>query len=206
MRARLRDRFGLEDVKVVGQPTEVEGARQLAASTEGRYQFQWWALGLIDARPVGGIEKKGSDRGVDGVISFTDRHGELYRVLVSVKSGGVNSAMVRDLKGTIEREKAAIGVFITLEPYTKEMKLEADTAGLWRSEVWKRDYPRIQMLTIADLLAGKKPQLPPFVMPTYQQAPRVVAEADQPGLFDATAPLKRVAEPKPHKYVAEKDG
>ena len=205
MRARLRDKFGLEEVKVVGQPTEVEGARQLASSADGRYQFQWWALGLIDARPVGGVEKKGSDRGIDGVISFTDRHGELYRVLVSVKSGSVNSAMVRDLKGTIDREKAAIGVFITLEPYTKEMKLEADTAGLWRSEVWKRDYPRIQILTIADLLAGKKPQLPPFVMPTYQTAPKVVTPSDQPGLFDEPMRLKKVAEPRPHKYVAGND-
>jgi site-specific DNA-methyltransferase (adenine-specific) len=50
MRARLKDSFGLEEVPVVGQPTEVEGARQLAQSPEGRYQFQWWALGLVDAK------------------------------------------------------------------------------------------------------------------------------------------------------------
>jgi len=205
MRARLRDSFGLQDIKVIGQPTEVEGARQLAQSPEGRYQFQWWALGLIDARPLGGVEKKGADRGVDGVISFTDRHGELYQVLVSVKSGHVNSAMVRDLKGTIDRDKAAIGLFITLDDPSKEMKLEADTAGLWRSEVWKRDYPRIQILTIADLLSGKKPQLPPFVMPAYQQAPSAVPQTDQPGLFDVATRLKKVAEPHPHDYVAEND-
>ncbi|MDQ6949258.1 MAG: site-specific DNA-methyltransferase, partial [Actinomycetota bacterium] len=89
MRARLRDSFGLEDVPVVGQPTEVEGARQLAQSPEGRYQFQWWALGLVEARPVGGIEKKGADRGIDGRITFPERDGELRSVLVSVKSGHV---------------------------------------------------------------------------------------------------------------------
>ncbi len=143
MRARLKDAFGLVDVKVVGQPTEVEGARQLADSPEGRYQFQWWALNLIDAQPLGGKEKKGADRGVDGVITFTDRHGQLQTVLVSVKSGHVNSGMVRDLKGTVEREKAVIGLFLTLEEPTKEMHLEADTAGLFHSEVWNRDYPRI---------------------------------------------------------------
>jgi site-specific DNA-methyltransferase (adenine-specific) len=203
MRARLKDTFGLADVPVRGEPTEVEGARQLAQSPEGRYQFQWWALGLVDAKPLGGIEKKGADRGVDGAISFTDKDGNLSQVLVSVKSGHVNSAMVRDLKGTIEREKAAIGLFVTLEDPTKEMKLEADTAGLWRSDMWKRDYPRIQILTIADLLLGKKPQLPPFVMPTYQQAPKLVAKADQPGLFDR-GQLK-VAEAEPHDYVAEND-
>lgn len=205
MRARLKDTFGLADVPVKGEPTEVEGARQLAQSLEGRYQFQWWALGLVDAKPVGGVEKKGPDRGVDGVISFTDKHGELYQVLVSVKSGHVTPDMVRALKGTIGRDNAAIGLFITLEEPTKEMKLVADTAGLWRSEVWKKDYPKIQILTISDLLAGKKPQLPPFVMPTYQQAPKVVGETDQPGLFDVRPRLKKVAESRPHDYVAEND-
>ena len=204
MRARLKDTFGLADVPVRGQPTEVEGARQLAQSPEGRYQFQWWALGLVDAKPLGGVEKKGADRGVDGAISFTDKNGELNHVLVSVKSGHVNSAMVRDLKGTIEREKAAIGLFVTLEEPTKEMKLEADTAGLWRSDIWKKDFSRIQILTIGDLLVGKKPQLPPFVMPTYPQAPKLVAKADQPGLFDSRQ--LKVAEPHSHDYVAENDG
>jgi site-specific DNA-methyltransferase (adenine-specific) len=174
----------MEDIPVIGQPTEVEGARQFAQSPEGRYQFQWWALALVDARPVGGHEKKGSDRGIDGMITFTDGRGELQSVLVSVKSGGVNSGMVRDLKGTIQRENAAIGLFVTLDDASKEMKLEADTAGLWHSDVWKRDYPKIQILTIEELLAGKKPQLPPFVMPTYQQAQRVEKSAgEQQSIF-----------------------
>jgi len=171
MKARLKDIFGLEAVQVLGQPTEVEGARALAQSPEGRYQFQWWALNLVDAQPVGGREKKGADRGIDGVITFTDKHGVLQTVLVSVKSGHVNSAMVRDLKGTIEREAAVIGLFLTLDEPTKEMQLEADTAGLFHSEVWNRDYPKLQILSIRELLEeGKKPQMPPFVMPTFQQA------------------------------------
>jgi site-specific DNA-methyltransferase (adenine-specific) len=192
MRARLKDHFRLEDVPVVGRPTEVEGARQLAQSPEGRYQFQWWAVDLVGAMPVGGTEKKGADRGIDGKITFTATDGKLETVLVSVKSGHVNSSMVRDLKGTIDREKAAIGLFITLEESSKEMRLEADTAGLYRSELWKRDYPRIQILTIKELLEeGKKPELPPFVMPTYQQAQRVSESAgEQRELFDA-GPGKR---------------
>jgi len=105
------------------------------------------------------------------VITFTDKHGVLQTVLVSVKSGHVNSGMVRDLKGTIEREAAVIGLFLTLEEPTKEMQLEADTAGLFHSEVWNRDYPKLQILSIRELLEeGKKPQMPPFVMPTFQQA------------------------------------
>jgi DNA modification methylase len=186
MRARLKDSFGLEAIEVIGQPTEVEGARQLAQAPDGRYQFQWWALNLVDAKPLGGVEKKGSDRGIDGVITFTDQNRELHSVLVSVKSGGVNSGMVRDLKGTLEREKAAIGLFITLDEPTREMHLEADTAGLFHSELWRRDYPRIQILSIRELLEeGKKPQLPPFVMPTYQEAERIPTKqaAEQAELF-----------------------
>jgi site-specific DNA-methyltransferase (adenine-specific) len=186
MKARLKDTFGLEDVKVLGQPTEVEGARALAQSPEGRYQFQWWALNLIDAQPVGGKEKKGADRGIDGVITFTDKQGVLQTVLVSVKSGHVNRGMVGELRGTIEREKAVIGLFLTLEEPTKEMQLEADVAGLFHSEVWNRDYPRLQILSILELLEeGKKPQIPPFVMPTFQQAVKYESPAgDQQDFFN----------------------
>ena len=182
MRARLKDSFGLDDVPVIGQPTEVEGARQLAQSPEGRYQFQWWALALVDAKPLGGVEKKGSDRGIDGLLTFTDRNNELQSVLVSVKSGHVNSSMVRDLKGTLEREKAAIGLFVTLEEPTREMRLEADTAGFYHSDLWNRDYPRLQLLSIRELLEdGVNPNLPPFVLPTYQQAQRAPAKAAEQG-------------------------
>ena len=186
MRARLKDSFGLEAIEVIGQPTEVEGARQLAQAPDGRYQFQWWALNLIDAKPLGGVEKKGSDRGIDGSITFTDQNRELHTVLVSVKSGSVNSGMVRDLKGTLEREKAAIGLFITLEEPTREMHLEADTAGLFHSELWNRDYPRIQIISIRELLEeGKRPLLPPFVLPTYQQSEKITIKkaAEQGELF-----------------------
>jgi DNA modification methylase len=185
MRNRLMRAFDLTDVPVFGQPTEVEGARQLAQTPQGRYQFQWWALDLIHADPIGGVEKKGKDRGIDGIITFTDKNNELQSVLVSVKSGGVNPGMVRDLKGTLEREKAAIGVFLTLDEPTKEMRLEADTAGIFHSELWNRDYARIQLLSIRELLEeNRKPDLPPFVISTYQQAERVKPKGvDQQEMF-----------------------
>ena len=104
MRARLRDSFpALGEVKVIGQPNDVEGARMLAAqSLEGRYEFQYWALSLIDAQSVGD-RKKGADSGIDGRITFTDAGGQVRPVLVSVKSGHVNVAQVRDLIGTMQR-------------------------------------------------------------------------------------------------------
>jgi hypothetical protein len=184
MKARLYERFGLDDVPVEGQPTELDGARQLAEGPNGRYQFQFWALNLIGAQPTGGKERKGADRGIDGVVTFTDRLGLLQTVLVSVKSGHVNSAMLRDLKGTIQREKAAMGLFITLEEPTKEMRLESDSAGMFRSEVWNRDYRKIQILTIKELLAGTRPDMPQFVMPRSARVARQpTAMGEQQELF-----------------------
>jgi len=187
MRARLKDSFGLADVPVIGQPTEVEGAKAMlvGAGLEGQYQFQWWALDLIGAQPVGGTQKKGADRGIDGVVSFsTGPHGEVGRALVSVKSGGVNSGMVVNLKGVLEREKAEIGLFVTLEEPSGPMRLEATTAGVYHSELSGRDYPRIQILTIRELLEdGRRPDLPLLVMPAYQQAQRMKRAAEQGELF-----------------------
>ena len=186
MKARLKDSFGLVDVPVIGQPTEVEGARGLAEGPDGRYQFQWWALGLVDAQPVGGQKKKGADAGIDGVIGFTDAGGKRERVIVSVKSGHVNASMIRDLKGTLEREKAAIALFVTLEEPSKPMKQEAAEAGFWHSDVWNRDYPRIQILTIRELLEDDRhPDLPAFVHQPYQRAEKMQLPhaAEQRSLF-----------------------
>jgi site-specific DNA-methyltransferase (adenine-specific) len=185
MRARLKDSFGLADVEVIGQPTEVEGARAMLVGTglEGQYQFQWWALDLVGAQPLGGVQKKGADRGIDGVISFTTGpHGEVGRALVSVKSGTVNSGMVRDLKGVLDREKAEIGLFVTLEEPSGPMQLEATTAGAYQSALSGRDYPRIQILTIRELLEEhRRPDLPVLVLPAYQQAQRVEKKAAEQG-------------------------
>ena len=185
MRARLKDSFGLADVAVIGQPTEVDGARAMLVETglQGQYQFQWWALDLVGAQPMGGVQKKGADRGIDGVISFsTGPHGEVGRALVSVKSGSVNSGMVRDLKGVLDREKAEIGLFITLEEPSGPMQLEATTAGVYHSELSGRDYQRIQILTIRQLLEEHRmPDLPLLVLPAYQQAERVAKKAAEQG-------------------------
>jgi len=174
-RYRLEQAYPGIAFKVVGEPQDVGAARQLAQ--EDRYQFQWWALSLVRARPLGGESgskqgKKGSDKGIDGVINFIDdASGKPKRVLVQVKSGHVKSGDVRDLRGTIEREQAAMGVFITLEAPSADMQKEAVTSGFYRSPGWQRDYPRAQILTIADLLRGAKVEMPP-PFGTFKQAPR----------------------------------
>jgi site-specific DNA-methyltransferase (adenine-specific) len=185
MKARMKDSFGLANVEVIGQPTEVEGARAMLQGTglEGQYQFQWWALDLIGAQPQGGSQKKGADKGIDGVVSFsTGPRGEMGRALVSVKSGSVNSSQIRDLKGVLDREKAEIGLFVTLEEPSGPMKLEATTAGVYTSALSGRDYPRIQILTIRELLEGNaRPNLPVLVLPAFQQAERVTRKAAEQG-------------------------
>jgi hypothetical protein len=170
---RLHDAFGEEVAKtygVVGEPVDLPGARALAA--QDAYQFQWWALGLVGARPV--QQKKGADKGIDGRIFFHDdaQSQKTKQVVLSVKSGNVQVAHVRDLRGVVERENAAVGALITLEPPTRNTKTEAAGAGFYQSP-WQTKHPKIQLLTIEELLSGKKLDLPPsHDLRTFKKAPR----------------------------------
>jgi site-specific DNA-methyltransferase (adenine-specific) len=176
MKYRLEEMFPGIKFKVVGEPKDIGAARQLAQ--EDRYQFQWWSLSLIRARPLGGEAgsregKKGSDKGIDGVIAFIDdTAGKAKRALVQVKSGHVKSGDIRDLKGTLQREQAAIGVFITLEEPSRDMTTEALKAGFYHSPGWNKDFPRIQILTIEELLHNAEVKMPPQ-FGTFKQAQRV---------------------------------
>jgi len=154
---RLKDAFPGITFEVNGTPKDLAGAKDLAL--RDKYQFQWWAVSLVDAVPQGG-KKKGMDRGIDGIRWVrTGPKDEFEKVLVSVKGGEhVGAAMVRDLKGTIERETALGGIFITLAEPTREMTREAAAAGFFETSFGQ--HPKIQILTIAGLLAGQKPELP----------------------------------------------
>ena len=154
----MEDAFPRLNIEVVGEPVDLSGAAELAANDP--YQFQWWALDKIDAQPVGD-KKKGMDRGIDGIIPFLEGRTNRRRVMVSVKGGSTNSSHIRDLKGVLEREKEPMGVLVTLRRPSREMKLEAVAAGHYESEFWGKKYPRIQILTIADIMNGVKLDLPP---------------------------------------------
>jgi site-specific DNA-methyltransferase (adenine-specific) len=184
---RLREMFPDAEFDVLGEPRDMGSACQLAQ--DDRFQFQWWALSLIRARPVGGEAgskrgKKGADQGIDGVITFIDdASGKPKRVIVQVKSGGVSSQTLRDLRGTVEREQAAIGVLITLEPATKPMEIEAGSAGFYESPAWQQKYPRLQILTIEQLLAGAHVKMPP-AYGTFKQAQKVKQNVGVQGGLD----------------------
>jgi len=173
MRNRLKDSFGI-DAEVIGEPVDLASAQALAH--EDRYQFQWWALGLIKARPLG-EKKKGADKGIDGVIHFIDDpSGKVSRVVVQVKSGHVGVNAVRELETVAKND--AIGVLITLQPPTSPMKVEAVAAGYYHSPIWNKDYTKIQILTIEELLQGKTVDMPPQTQTnvTFAKAQRIVQQ------------------------------
>ena len=174
MRHRLHDTFGddLRPYEVVGVPQDPASAAALAQ--HDRYQFEWWGVSLVDARPAKD-KKKGADAGVDGVINFfDDNSGRAKRIVVQVKSGNVNRSMIATLKGDMEREKAEIGLFVTLNEPTRPMLQEAASAGFYTPEHYPdHQYPRLQILTVAELLSGAEAQYP-RVAPaaTFRRAPR----------------------------------
>lgn len=172
IRNRLIDEFGAEVTpRPVGEPESLEDAAELARTD--RYQFQWWALGRVGARHA--EEKKGADQGIDGRLFFDDDGTRFTKeVIISVKSGPIPAAHVRELRGVIEREKAAIGVLLTYHAPSAAMKKEAASAGTYESVKWGRRYPRLQIITIEELLAGKQIQCPPLsqVNRTFTKAPK----------------------------------
>jgi DNA modification methylase len=184
IKLRMADQFGEELIyEVYGEPTTIEGARKL--SEMDKYQFEWWALGLVGARPSD--PKKGSDRGIDGRLYFhDDESGKTKQVIISVKGGSTGVSHIRDLVGVLDRENAQIGVLITLQEPTKPMRSEAASAGFYDSP-WGK-HPRVQILTIEELLEGQQIDMPPIrqVNQTYRRAPRhQVDSGKQPELgFD----------------------
>lgn len=176
---RLRDAFGDQATyKVIGEPVTLPDARTLAE--QDPYQFQWWTLGLVGARPV--EQKKGADKGVDGRIYFHDEaKDKTKQVILSVKAGHVTVAHIRDLRGVIEREEAEIGVLLTMQEPSQPMRTEIANAGFYYSPGWGQNYPRLQILTIAELLMGKGINMPPIrqVDATFRKAPKAKGDEAQ---------------------------
>lgn len=172
MKRRLEDTFGAElsPYEVMGDPKDLPGAKALF--DQDPYQFEWWALDLAEAHPAGG-KKKGADRGVDGYIYFfDDDSGKAKKMVVQVKGGHVTVSQIRDLIGVLDQEKAQIGAFITLQEPTGPMKREAAEAGFYEPPGLLPQVPRLQILTIEELLAGKKLERPPARDETFRKAPR----------------------------------
>jgi site-specific DNA-methyltransferase (adenine-specific) len=174
---RLKDAFPGIKYEVHGTPKDLDGARDLA--NRDKYQFQWWAVSLVNAVPFAG-KKKGADTGIDGLIYFKPEGKTTEKAIVSVKGGeNVNVAMVRDLAHVVDRENAKIGVFITLADSTGPMRTEAVKTGFYETLYGK--YPKIQILTIRELFEGKQPNIPLVDSSAFKKAPKE-ARGDQDAL------------------------
>ncbi len=174
IKRRLRDAYGPGAVpKVIGEPTTVEDAAELAKTDP--WQFQVWALDLVGARPA--ELKKGADRGIDGRLFFHEGKSAATtkQVVISVKAGKLHAHYVRDLRGVLEREHAEIGVLLSFDEPTRAMRKEAASAGFYESP-WGK-HSRLQLLTISDLLEGKNIDFPRTegTNRTVRQARRVKA-------------------------------
>ena len=171
---RLLDTYGVDvssTFQIVGIPRDVSGARALFARNP--FDFERWAVSLVDGTPN---EKQIGDKGSDGIIRFPVNEKDVGRVIVSVKGGrSVNPGMVRDLAGTVEHSKGQMGVLIMMDDPTAGMADAANNSGMYRHEFTGREYPRVQIITVGDLLAGRRVNMPTPFMP-YLQAQKFAAE------------------------------
>ena len=168
---RLKQAFPDIRYTVHGVPKDADAARDLAE--RDKHEFQKWIVATIGGQPYKG-GKKGMDRGIDGYLHFRDAANKPQVAIVSVKGGAIKSGDIRDLKGTMERENAALGVFLTLKEPTREMEKEAAAAGLYESGGQK--IPRLQILTAVDVIAGQRPRLPFGHVESLKKAKRETGE------------------------------
>lgn len=172
VRRRLIDAFPQAQFEVHGVPKDIGGARALAEAD--KHQFQLWALSMIEAQPYKG-GKKGGDTGIDGYLYFKPDGKVTEKAVVSVKGGqNLNPTMVRDLVGTVDAEKAKMGVFVTLEDPTTGMRRAATAAGFYETEHGK--YEKIQILTVEDLFEGKRVHMPWVDSSVFKKAKREKTE------------------------------
>ncbi len=175
---RLRNTYGNKiEIVTVGEPVTPNEAYVLAE--QDKFQFQWWALGLVGARPV--EQKKGADRGIDGKILFRDdpKAARPEQIIIQVKGGKTGVKDVRDLRGVLDREKAAIGILISLQPATGPMETEAASAGFYEHKLNGQKFPRLQLRTVKELMEGKgieRPSTAAATDETFKKPPKASAK------------------------------
>ncbi len=175
---RLRHTYGpavASTYRVLGIPHDLDGARALFRANP--FDFERWAVSLIDGQPN---QKQVGDKGIDGVVRFPISQTETGRVIVSVKGGRqVNPAMVQELVGAVHQHKGDMGIFICMTPPTKGMVEVANHSGSYEHPLTGARYPRVQIITIAELLDGKRPKMPTAILPYVKAKAR---NPDQPSL------------------------
>lgn len=183
IKKRIKEQFPdkVMQISVDGLPKDMAGAKALFKKDP--FEFEYWALDLVDAMPSQSKSKgnmRGADKGIDGVITIGKdvKDGETIwgKVLVQVKGGGVQRSDIATLKGDVEREKADAGLFITLEEPTRPMREEAVSAGTWSVSFSKDEFPRIQIISVKELLLGRRPDKPLWTAPYHKKAKAVAPD------------------------------
>ncbi|MFD6830584.1 restriction endonuclease subunit M [Streptomyces sp. TSRI0384-2] len=176
--ARLRHTYTesiQEGYEILGIPKDLSGAQALFKRSP--FEFERWCVMLVDGQPN---EKQVGDKGIDGIIRIPiDAKGNSHRVIVSVKGGATNPGHVRDLVGTVESQQAAMGVFICMKKPTKAMVDAANHSGVYTYPVNGQKYPRVQLITVEDLLHGKRPNIPTAMLPYFQAQRRYASGHEQ---------------------------
>ena len=158
---RLEEAFGKEEVEKIilnGIPKDMASAKALALKKDDRTrkEFEKWAVLTYSNNRATINQKKGADKGIDGIAYFTGDRDEPEKIILQVKSGKVNSRDIRDLRGTMDREGAVLGVFITLNQPTKDMNQEAKEAGIYQSRFMNKPTDKIRIVTIQEMIEEQK--------------------------------------------------
>jgi DNA modification methylase len=165
--ARLRHTYGesiTNTFEILGIPRDMEGAEALFQRSP--FEFERWCVMMIDGQPN---EKQVGDRGIDGVIRFPiDARGTSAKCLVSVKGGAINPGYLRDLVGVVETERASMGVFVCLREPTRGIIEAANHSGFYTHPANGSRYPRVQIVSVQDILDGKRPNMPQTMLPYFQ--------------------------------------
>lgn len=174
--ARLRHTYGeqvRETYEILGIPRDLAGARALFDFSP--FEFERWCVMQLDGQPN---EKQVGDKGIDGVIRFmTDGKGSRDRILVSVKGGSTNPGHVRDLVGTVQSQHAAMGIFVCMKTPTKGMIDAANHSGTYHHPANGQPFPKVQIMTVEQLIGGQRPNIPVSLLPYFQAQKR--AHVDQ---------------------------
>lgn len=167
---RMKDRHPDAAFKVVGRPESLASAEELAR--RDKHEFEKWIVPKLEGHLFEG-GRKGADGGIDGYIYFKPDGKKTEKAILSVKGGdNVGVAMIRDLIGVMEREKATAGIFITKALPTKKMEEEAAKAGIFKSEYTGKSYPRVQIVTLAEVMQQDKGADLPLIVSPFRKARR----------------------------------
>jgi len=185
---RLEGQFGKEtlaNITLNGIPQDMKSAAALAHKQDDRVrkEFEKWAVLTYSNNRAQINDRKGGDKGIDGTAFFLSDKDENAKIVFQVKSGNVGRGDVSKFNNDRAREGAELGIFLTLQPPTQGMKEEANAAGIYEHKIMGRSYPRIQIVTIAELIEQHKRLQIPMSLDVLKAAQRDAGDAEQLDMF-----------------------